>query len=66
MALEAAMEVGVETGVEALEAGVEALEVGVEMASSRGKLQLGPGITGEAMEAAQQHLRWPLLTMILN
>ena len=53
VAVEAAMEVWVEA----------ALEAGVEMSSSWGKLQLGPRITGGEVEAAQQHLRWPLLTI---
>ena len=63
VALEAAMEAGVaEEGWG--EAGVEAaVKVGMEMSSSWGKLQLGPRITGGQVEAAQQHLRWPLLTI---
>ena len=40
-----------------------AMKAWLEMSSSWGKLQLGPRITGGQVEAAQQHLRWPLLTI---
>ena len=53
VAVEAAMEVWVEAALEAV----------LEMSSSWGKLQLGHRITGGQVEAAQQHLRWPLLTI---
>ena len=63
VALEAAMEAGVAEEVWVEAAMKVAMKVGVEMSSSWGKLQLGPRITGGQVEAAQQHLRWPQLTI---
>ena len=64
VALEAAMEAGVAEEVW-VEAGVEAaVKAWLEMSYSWGKLELGLRITGGQVEAAQQHLRWPLVLKI--